>query len=197
MCIMKFMASMPYPGDDWLVLRCHSSPAYPHYSKLGLGGKRQRSRPSPLTQTIEWLNTLICPRDTSRLLSSVVASPDSRQHICCPPRTNERTFSTKTGPSNMRFTSLKRCVCFPPFLFFCYVGRLIIPLLFFGFRNPPRASLSRTLDQADGLGMDSHSVSLTPPGEKEEWRVDVPMRSFQGGKCSPRLSTSFVLTIEW
>ena len=31
--------------------------------------------------------------------------------------------------------------------------------------------------------MDSHSISLTLPGEAGEWRVDVPMRSFQGGKC--------------
>ena len=30
--------------------------------------------------------------------------------------------------------------------------------------------------------MDSHSISLTLPGEAGEWRVDVPMRSFQGGK---------------
>ena len=29
--------------------------------------------------------------------------------------------------------------------------------------------------------MDSSSVSLTVPGLKEDWRVDVPMRSFQGG----------------
>src|ERR1700761_9305604 len=32
--------------------------------------------------------------------------------------------------------------------------------------------------------MDSHSISLTLPGEAGEWRVDVPMRSFQGGKSS-------------
>ncbi|KAI9512288.1 splicing factor, Prp19-binding domain-containing protein [Russula earlei] len=36
-------------------------------------------------------------------------------------------------------------------------------------------------EKADSLGMDSHSVSLTPPGETAEWRIDVPMRSFQGG----------------
>lgn len=30
--------------------------------------------------------------------------------------------------------------------------------------------------------MDSHSISLTLPGEAGKWRVDVPMRSFQGGK---------------
>ena len=29
--------------------------------------------------------------------------------------------------------------------------------------------------------MDSSSISLTVPGLKEGWRVDVPMRSFQGG----------------
>ncbi|VDC02017.1 unnamed protein product [Peniophora sp. CBMAI 1063] len=34
-------------------------------------------------------------------------------------------------------------------------------------------------EQASSLGMDSHSVSFTRGGE--EWRVDVPMRSFQGG----------------
>ncbi|KAI0044365.1 hypothetical protein FA95DRAFT_1583773 [Auriscalpium vulgare] len=36
-------------------------------------------------------------------------------------------------------------------------------------------------EKAESLGMDSHSVSLSLPGETEEWRVDVPMRSFQGG----------------
>ncbi|KAI9460182.1 splicing factor, Prp19-binding domain-containing protein [Lactarius psammicola] len=36
-------------------------------------------------------------------------------------------------------------------------------------------------EKAEALGMDSHSVSLTLPGEGGEWRVDVPMRSFQGG----------------
>ncbi|KAI0307505.1 splicing factor, Prp19-binding domain-containing protein [Multifurca ochricompacta] len=36
-------------------------------------------------------------------------------------------------------------------------------------------------EKAEALGMDSHSVSLTLPGEVGEWRVDVPMRSFQGG----------------
>ena len=37
--------------------------------------------------------------------------------------------------------------------------------------------------------MDSHSVSLAPPGLPSdlEWRVDVPMRSFQGGQpAAPR-----------
>ena len=29
--------------------------------------------------------------------------------------------------------------------------------------------------------MDCSSVSITAPGLKEDWRVDVPMRSFQGG----------------
>lgn len=42
--------------------------------------------------------------------------------------------------------------------------------------------------QANALGMDSHSVSLMLPGETGEWRVDVPMRSFQGGKYSSRWS---------
>ncbi|KAI0063114.1 hypothetical protein BV25DRAFT_1824661 [Artomyces pyxidatus] len=36
-------------------------------------------------------------------------------------------------------------------------------------------------EKAESLGMDSHSVSLSLPGRVEEWRVDVPMRSFQGG----------------
>lgn len=36
-------------------------------------------------------------------------------------------------------------------------------------------------EKAETLGMDSHSISLTLPGEAGEWRVDVPMRSFQGG----------------
>ncbi|KAH9964536.1 splicing factor, Prp19-binding domain-containing protein [Russula dissimulans] len=36
-------------------------------------------------------------------------------------------------------------------------------------------------EKADTLGMDSHSMSSTLPGEAVEWRVGVPMRSFQGG----------------
>lgn len=36
-------------------------------------------------------------------------------------------------------------------------------------------------EKAETLGMDSHSISLTLPGEAGEWAVDVPMRSFQGG----------------
>ena len=35
--------------------------------------------------------------------------------------------------------------------------------------------------KAPSIGMDSSSISLTVPGLKEDWRVDVPMRSFQGG----------------
>lgn len=35
--------------------------------------------------------------------------------------------------------------------------------------------------QASSLGMDSHSISVDIPGYDEEYRVDVPMRSFQGG----------------
>ncbi|KAK0446416.1 splicing factor, Prp19-binding domain-containing protein [Desarmillaria tabescens] len=31
------------------------------------------------------------------------------------------------------------------------------------------------------LGMDSSSISLPLPGQDQDWRVDVPMRSFQGG----------------
>jgi hypothetical protein len=38
-----------------------------------------------------------------------------------------------------------------------------------------------TKKKSSSLGMDSSSVSLPIPGRKEEWRVDVPMRSFQGG----------------
>ncbi|KAF5361596.1 hypothetical protein D9758_007390 [Tetrapyrgos nigripes] len=37
------------------------------------------------------------------------------------------------------------------------------------------------LTQASTIGMDCSSISLPNPGNKEEWRVDVPMRSFQGG----------------
>ncbi|KAK7688299.1 hypothetical protein QCA50_008670 [Cerrena zonata] len=36
-------------------------------------------------------------------------------------------------------------------------------------------------EKASSLGMDSRSVSLDLPGCEEEYRVDVPMRSFQGG----------------
>ncbi|PBK70310.1 hypothetical protein ARMSODRAFT_1083946 [Armillaria solidipes] len=42
-----------------------------------------------------------------------------------------------------------------------------------------------TKDPQDGdtstLGMDSSSISLPLPGQDQDWRVDVPMRSFQGG----------------
>ncbi|KAH9005929.1 hypothetical protein EDB86DRAFT_3070997 [Lactarius hatsudake] len=44
-------------------------------------------------------------------------------------------------------------------------------------------------EKAESLGVDSHSVSLTLPGEAGKWRVDVPMRSFRGGKYSLRLAT--------
>lgn len=36
------------------------------------------------------------------------------------------------------------------------------------------------------LGMDSSSVSLPVAGQDKTWRVDVPMRSFQGG-AAPEL----------
>ncbi|CAL1697228.1 unnamed protein product [Somion occarium] len=36
-------------------------------------------------------------------------------------------------------------------------------------------------EKTSSLGMDSHSVSLDLPGYDGEYRVDVPMRSFQGG----------------
>lgn len=49
--------------------------------------------------------------------------------------------------------------------------------------------------QANTLGMDSHSVSYMLPGEKGEWRVDVPMRSFQGGEYSSSSSKSCCLII--
>lgn len=45
-------------------------------------------------------------------------------------------------------------------------------------------------EKASSLGMDAHSVSLSPEGVGEEWRVDVPMRSFQGGYY-PRLMTLY------
>ncbi|TCD69948.1 hypothetical protein EIP91_005537 [Steccherinum ochraceum] len=36
-------------------------------------------------------------------------------------------------------------------------------------------------EKASSVGMDSHSVSVDVPGYEGEYRVDVPMRSFQGG----------------
>jgi hypothetical protein len=46
--------------------------------------------------------------------------------------------------------------------------------------------------------MDCHSVSFPGGGEKDEWRVDVPMRSFQGGTSPfliiPVATQSLVLT---
>lgn len=36
-------------------------------------------------------------------------------------------------------------------------------------------------EKASSIGMDSSSISIPAPGSKEEWRVDAPMRSFQGG----------------
>ncbi|KAH8101635.1 hypothetical protein BXZ70DRAFT_106039 [Cristinia sonorae] len=36
-------------------------------------------------------------------------------------------------------------------------------------------------EKASSVGMDSHSVSVEVPGYEGEYRVDVPMRSFQGG----------------
>ncbi|KAL0065643.1 hypothetical protein AAF712_007284 [Marasmius tenuissimus] len=36
-------------------------------------------------------------------------------------------------------------------------------------------------EKSSTLGMDSSSISIPVPGEEQEWRVDVPMRSFQGG----------------
>jgi microfibrillar-associated protein 1 len=45
-------------------------------------------------------------------------------------------------------------------------------------------SLSRTFPQASILGMDASSVSLPVEEGEPEWRVDVPMRSFQGGESS-------------
>ena len=38
-----------------------------------------------------------------------------------------------------------------------------------------------TVIKAPSIGMDCSSISLTVPGSKDDWRVDVPMRSFQGG----------------
>ena len=35
--------------------------------------------------------------------------------------------------------------------------------------------------QSSSVGVDSHSVSLDIPGYEGDYRVDVPMRSFQGG----------------
>ncbi|KAF9263115.1 hypothetical protein L218DRAFT_980285 [Marasmius fiardii PR-910] len=36
-------------------------------------------------------------------------------------------------------------------------------------------------EKSSTLGMDSSSISILVPGDGNEWRVDVPMRSFQGG----------------
>jgi hypothetical protein len=91
----------------------------------------------------------------------------------------------------MRYTSLKRYARVspsPPSL-----GKVCLS---FRCRDTPTPfSLSFTLPivrkcdyQANTLGMDSHSVSFMLPGEKGEWRVDVPMRSFQGGEYSSRSS---------
>ncbi|KAI3622590.1 nad fad-binding protein [Moniliophthora roreri] len=41
-------------------------------------------------------------------------------------------------------------------------------------------------EKTNALGMDSSSISLPIPGEEQEWRINVPMRSFQGGYY-PRL----------
>lgn len=42
--------------------------------------------------------------------------------------------------------------------------------------------ISGAKPQASSLGMHSSSVSLPVAEGEKEWRVDVPMRSFQGGK---------------
>lgn len=42
--------------------------------------------------------------------------------------------------------------------------------------------------QSSTLGMDSASMTLPVPGQEKEWRVDVPMRSFQGGSYRRFLS---------
>ncbi|KAJ7596838.1 splicing factor, Prp19-binding domain-containing protein, partial [Mycena floridula] len=36
-------------------------------------------------------------------------------------------------------------------------------------------------EKSSTLGMDASSISLPVPGHDKEWRIDVPMRSFQGG----------------
>ncbi|KAE9409396.1 hypothetical protein BT96DRAFT_962482 [Gymnopus androsaceus JB14] len=36
-------------------------------------------------------------------------------------------------------------------------------------------------EKSSALGMDSASMTLPVPGKEKEWRIDVPMRSFQGG----------------
>ncbi|KAF5392565.1 hypothetical protein D9757_002116 [Collybiopsis confluens] len=36
-------------------------------------------------------------------------------------------------------------------------------------------------EKSSTLGMDSSSISLPVPAQRREWRIDVPMRSFQGG----------------
>ncbi|KAF8807643.1 hypothetical protein BYT27DRAFT_7223445 [Phlegmacium glaucopus] len=43
-------------------------------------------------------------------------------------------------------------------------------------------------EKAPSIGMDCSSISLTAPGLREDWRIDVPMRSFQGGYYSHLIS---------
>lgn len=40
--------------------------------------------------------------------------------------------------------------------------------------------------------MDSHSVSISSADEADEWRIDVPMRSFQGGKLQSSFSRVYL-----
>lgn len=49
--------------------------------------------------------------------------------------------------------------------------------------------------QADTLGMDAASVSIFDSNAQEQWRVDVPMRTFQGGMKNLSLSVQHLLTM--
>jgi hypothetical protein len=126
-------------------------------------------RPPQSPSLYKWTNgshKLFVLRDALKLPSSGVALQVSLRHICCLLLLSERTSNTGgMDPWSSRYTSLKRLV-----------GSLVY-----------MASVASLADdahkQAETLGMDSHSISLTLPGEAGEWRVDVPMRSFQGGKC--------------
>ncbi len=75
---------------------------------------------------------------------------------------------------------------FAYFLVFVTLLSLLVPL------SPTNG---HAFDKADTLGMDSHSVSFMLPSGTGEQRVDVPMRSFQGGKYSLRSSEPCELII--
>ncbi|PPQ98873.1 hypothetical protein CVT24_003504 [Panaeolus cyanescens] len=52
------------------------------------------------------------------------------------------------------------------------------------YKKITQALPSLTVIKASEIGMDSASISIQNPGLEKDWRVDVPMRSFQGGYYS-------------